>query len=101
MNPFRVLKIPKEATQQEIMRAVPLALQRKEFTAREVADAQKELMNPRTRKVAEFVFLLDSQRWSGQGCTLEVKSEDELEGGLSEDQMGIRNLPLLHSFDKF
>ena len=68
MNPFRVLKIPKEATQQEIMQAVPLALQRKEFTAREIADAQKELMNPRSRKVAEFVYFLDSQRWSAQGA---------------------------------
>jgi hypothetical protein len=93
MNPFRVLKIPHEATQQEIMQAVPLALQRKEFTTREIADAQKELMNPRSRKVAEFIYLLDSKRWAAQDITLEVE--------LSEDQISIDDLPLLHSFDKF
>lgn len=93
MNPYRVLKIPKEATQQEIIQAVPPALQRKEFTAREIADAQKELMNPRSRKVAEFIYFLDSQRWSAQGA--------KLEGELSGDQMRIGDLPLLHCFDKF
>ncbi|MEW5801344.1 MAG: hypothetical protein AB1847_04485 [bacterium] len=96
MNPYRVLKIPKDATRQEIMQAVPLALQRKEFTAREIADAQKELMNPCTRKIAEFVYFLDSQTWT-QEIQSEVKrSQDEIQGETS-----IQDLPLLHCFDKF
>lgn len=99
MNPYRILKIPKEATQQEIMQAVPLALQRKEFTAREIADAQKELMNPRSRKVAEFIYFLDSRRWLAQGTKLAQGVKDE--GGLSGEQMSISDLPLLHCFDKF
>jgi len=93
MNPFRVLKVSREATQQEIIQAVPLALQRKEYTAREIADAQKELMNPRSRRVAEFIYFLDNQRWSTQGA--------KLEGKLLKERMTISDLPLLHSFDKF
>ncbi|MEW6381392.1 MAG: hypothetical protein AB1611_17565 [bacterium] len=88
MNPYRILQITPDATQQEIIRAVTLALQRKDHTTRQIADAQKELMNPRTRRVAAFIYLLDSQRWAQ-----EVK--------LPEKHLSIDDLELLHSFDRF
>lgn len=88
MNPYRVLQISKEAGPAEILQAVTRALQKKEFTAREIVGAQKELMNPRTRKAAEFIYLLDIEPW-----IRENESSDKFED--------ISDLPLLSIFDKF
>ena len=88
MNPYKVLHISSQAPEKEVMQAVPIALKRKEFTAREIVDAQKELMNPQTRIVAEFIYLLGSQQWAN-----DIK--------IADNQDDISDLPLLDIFDKF
>lgn len=59
LNPFMVLAVRPEATQQEIVLAVVQALRKREYSAKEIADAQKELMNPHIRKTAEFIYTMD------------------------------------------
>lgn len=55
MNPYKILQIPKDATQNEIILSVTRALKRKEYSAREIAHAQKILMYPRSRKTTDFI----------------------------------------------
>jgi len=88
MNPYKILQIARDASQQEIVQAVALALQRKDYSVRQVAEAQKTLMDPRARKVAEFIYLLDSQRWA-QGLSL------------PKERLSLDHLELIHCFDKF
>jgi hypothetical protein len=59
MNPYRVLDIDVNATPQDIVRAAGQALRRRQSSAREVAVAQKILLDPVSRKVHEFVHFID------------------------------------------
>lgn len=59
LNPFLVLAVRPEATQQEILLAVVQALRKRKYSAKEIADAQKELMDPHLRKAAEFIYVMD------------------------------------------
>ncbi|MFH0926082.1 MAG: hypothetical protein V1872_10735 [bacterium] len=82
-NPYKILYVSSDASNEEIIQAVSYALQRRAFSAREIADAQKELMNPNTRKVADFVYFLGAQQWN-----------KDIE--LPKDMMDVSELPLLH-----
>ncbi len=49
MDPFRILNIPLKADSSAIMKAVVVALKKKEYSTREIAEAQKKLLNPLKR----------------------------------------------------
>lgn len=89
MNPYKVLRITKDAAQHEIVLAVTRALKRKEYSAREIADAQKILMDPRNRKTAEFIYFLEGHLWFKK-IKLPNDADNPEEG-----------LQILHCFDKF
>lgn len=89
MNPYKILQISKDATQNEIVLSVTRALKRKEYTAREIADAQKILMDPRSRKTAEFIYSLDEHLWLKK-----IKLPKDANSSPQE-------LKILHCFDKF
>jgi hypothetical protein len=59
-NPYKILNLPQNATKQDIMRALPLAVQAnaksKAFTNAEIMTAQKHLLSPAKRLAADFMF---------------------------------------------
>ncbi len=88
INPFKALDVRPEATQQEIVLAVVKALRKREYSAKEIADAQKELMHPHLRKAAEFIYTMNLHPG-----TMEVEAWD-LSG------YGADELEALSCFDK-
>ena len=61
MNPYKVLNITPEATPKDIVQASALALRNKEYSARDIAEARKRLMNPADRLVLDFVYSVDQE----------------------------------------
>ncbi len=59
MNPYEVLGIKHDATAHEIVQAVALALRERKYSAREVAGARKQLMDPQARMILDFVHCVD------------------------------------------
>ncbi|MBN1653769.1 MAG: hypothetical protein JXA30_08335 [Deltaproteobacteria bacterium] len=59
MNPFRVLEISREADKQQIVRAAAMALQRRTFSAFEIAAAQRKLLDPVCRAELSFLYTID------------------------------------------
>lgn len=61
-NPYSVLGISQNATNQEIIRAVAIAMRKKEYATREIAEARAILSKPCTRLAADFTFPIFSKR---------------------------------------
>ncbi|MBW2368581.1 MAG: hypothetical protein JRH15_11930 [Deltaproteobacteria bacterium] len=59
MNPFRILDIDHNASTKDILRAVARAMRERSHNARVLAQAQKQLMNPVSRAVQEFIHIMD------------------------------------------
>ncbi len=91
MSPFRILKVHRDVSSKEILLAVTRALQERKFSAREIVQAQKELMDPTTRKAAEFIYFLDIQKW--------VKEAIIINDPKSHHDLPSHDLPLLTTFD--
>jgi hypothetical protein len=59
MNPFNILNIRTGASQKEIIQAVALAMRERKYSAKELAGAQKMLLNPASRAAQEFIHCID------------------------------------------
>lgn len=59
MNPYKILGIDSRAGKKEILEAAARALRERRFSCREVAVAQKELLNPVTRRANDFLHVID------------------------------------------
>ncbi len=59
MNPFKVLAIGFNASKKEIIQASARAMREKKYSGRELAIAQKMLLDPVSRAVQEFLYRLD------------------------------------------
>ena len=59
MNPFRLLQISPDASPREIVQAAASALREQGHSARDIAQARKELMNPATRRLLDFICTVD------------------------------------------
>lgn len=59
MNPYKILDIAKTASKQEIIQAAARALREKKYSAREIASAQKALMNTVSRAAYEFMCVIE------------------------------------------
>lgn len=59
-NPYQVLGLHQDATKEEIHKAFIKAqmenVKSKKFSGKEIMEAQKQLMNPEKRLVADFLF---------------------------------------------
>ncbi len=55
-NPYLVLGIKQDASNQEIIRAQAIAMRKKQFSLREIAEARAVLSKPATRLAADFTF---------------------------------------------
>lgn len=60
MNPYRLLNISPQASAREIVQASALALRENRHSARDIAEARKELMNPVTRRLLDFIYTVDT-----------------------------------------
>ncbi len=58
MNPFKILEIDEKATKREIIVAAAKALRDRKYSAKEIAQAQKTLLNPQ-KKFDELISNID------------------------------------------
>lgn len=59
MNPYKILDIGNNPANAEIIQAAARALRERRFSGKEIAMAQKTLLDPISRKVHEFVQFID------------------------------------------
>jgi len=59
MNPYSILNVNKNSTQQEIMQAVAIAMKEKKVSVNEIALAQKALLNNQTKSIHDFINFLN------------------------------------------
>lgn len=59
MNPYRILNIDHRASKREIISAAALALRERKYSGREIAEAQKELLEPVSKAAHDFLHTLD------------------------------------------
>ena len=84
MNPFRILNIDPSTTRPEIVKAAALAMRERRHPARDIAIAQKELLNPVANAVHQFVNVLDIETLKRR-CeipTLPARPGDEIGSSL-------------------
>lgn len=80
ISPYDILEISQDADIITVNKAFPLALRKKKFTPREIAEARKQLCNPESRLSVDFLFpvfssfnelvVIDAQKKSN-GLTIE------------------------------
>ena len=59
VNPYKILNIDHRATKREILEAAALAMRQRKFPTREVAEAQKELLDPVSKAVHDFLSFIN------------------------------------------
>ena len=59
MNPYKILNIDDCTSKREIIQAAARAMRERKFSGREVAVAQKELLNPITKAAHDFLQFID------------------------------------------
>ena len=59
MNPFKVLALDRGATNQEIIQAGARAMRDRHYSAKEIALAQRALMNPISKATHEFLHFIE------------------------------------------
>lgn len=76
MNPFKMLNIDPDASKQEIIRAVALGMRERKYSAHELAQAQKLLLDPVSASVQTFLHCIDLDPLKAQ---VEVKRPDNVD----------------------
>ncbi|MCI5223365.1 MAG: hypothetical protein D3924_11995 [Candidatus Electrothrix sp. AR4] len=89
MNPYKILHITPEATPREIVQAAASALRDKKYSARDIAEARKQLMNPATKLILDFVHSVD----------LEPLIKDAAKVVHAEEALDIEQMERLDIFD--
>ena len=59
MNPYTVLNINQNAGDQEILKAVALAMRERKYSVKEIAEARMKLMDPVSKAVENFICVMD------------------------------------------
>ena len=59
MNPYEILNIDDGAEKRDVVQAAALALRQRRYSAREVAMAQRELLDPVSSAAHRFVQFVD------------------------------------------
>lgn len=55
-NPYSILEVPQNANNSQILRAMTMAMRKKQFTNAEIAQARSLLSKPASRLAADFTF---------------------------------------------
>ena len=87
MNPYKILDLGHGAAKQDIIKAAAGAMRQRKYTGKEVAIAQKELMNPISKATHEFIHFID------------VKPFQERLDVIPPDQVTISDLKYLNIFN--
>ncbi|MBD5311582.1 MAG: hypothetical protein HDS13_05435 [Bacteroides sp.] len=61
-NPYSILGVSQDATNQEIIRAVATAMKSRNYSTREIAEARAILSKPSSRLAADFTFPIFHKR---------------------------------------
>ena len=64
-NPYTLLDVDVAASKKEILHQVTVAMRARAHSARDIAEAQKQLFDPVARAAAEFEYSLDIGPWFG------------------------------------
>lgn len=59
MNPYKILGVDQYATKQDIIAAAVKAMKEKQFSGKEIAIAQKKLMNPVSKALHDFLYFIE------------------------------------------
>ena len=79
MNPYTVLGLSADANAQEILLAATKALREKKYSARQIAEARQELMNPELRPLLDFICFVDlAPLLRSSGTVPESRGADDL-----------------------
>ena len=86
-NPFKILALERNATQREIIQAGARAMRDRHYSGKEIAEAQRALMNPVSRATHEFLHFIEI-----------IPLQDSSKGRLQEKAYQCRqeNLPVFH-----
>ena len=60
MNPFKILNIDVNVSKKEIIQAVAIAMRTRKYSSKEIAIAQKELLNPITYESHRLINSIDN-----------------------------------------
>ena len=91
MNPFNVLNTDPDASKQEIIRAVARGMRERKYSAHELAQAQKMLLDPVSAAVQAFLHCIDLDPLKVQ---LDVKGPD------NADRVQMLQFNRLDTFDE-
>lgn len=72
-NPYLVLGVSQDASNQDIIRAVAVAMRKRKYSTREIAEARNILSKPSSRLAADFTFPIFSKRKKISGIEATLK----------------------------
>ena len=55
-NPYEVLEVSQNATKKEIIKGKMLAMRNRKFSLQDIQMAEKQLLNPSKRLIADFMY---------------------------------------------
>lgn len=55
-NPYEILELPQDANNAQIIKAMPMAMRKKQYSQTDIAHASAQLRKPTTRLAADFTF---------------------------------------------
>ena len=55
-NPYTILEVPQDANNGQILKAMTLAMRKKQYPNTDIAQARAQLSKPATRLAADFTF---------------------------------------------
>jgi hypothetical protein len=55
-NPYEVLEVSQNATKKEIIKGKMLAMKKRKFSLQDIQMAEKQLLNPSKRLIADFMY---------------------------------------------
>ncbi len=55
-NPYNILEVPQDASNPQILKAMTMAMRKRQFPNTEIAQARNQLIKPASRLAADFTF---------------------------------------------
>lgn len=59
LNPYKILNVDASASKKDIIQGVALAMRTRKYNGKDIAIAQKEMLNPITKAVNDFIYFID------------------------------------------
>ena len=75
MNPYKVLEIDGQAGKKEIIMAAAAALRKRKFSGHEIANAQKQLLDPASRPIVNFLYSFNFEPFKENLSAAQVSPE--------------------------